>query len=192
MPSNARIGLIGIGNTLATDDGAGIQSLGLLRDSLADDRIALVECERGGMALLELLEGFDAAILLDAAQTGYRVPGEVEVFSIRSPFTPGACPSLHTINLRGLLAFGEALGMALPREVTVVSVEARDIETFHEGCTREVEHALREMAEKAHEQIRRVLPDVRLGSRPGSRPDVGGFSVQGESARDSASVGGAL
>jgi hydrogenase maturation protease len=182
-----RICVIGIGNTLVSDDGVGILSLQLFAKTVADDRLTLVESERGGMDLLDILEGFDAAVLIDAAQTGLRGPGEVDVFSLQAPFTPGACSSLHTINLRALLAFGEVAGMALPRGVTVVSVEAKDIETFHEGCTQEVARALPEVVERLGEELRRFLPDLRLvsphGSHPGTRTSArsAGCGQRGES-----------
>jgi hydrogenase maturation protease len=169
MPIGAdtRVGIIGVGNSYASDDGAGIRALRLFRELVQDARVDLKECERGGMDLLDCLEGLDSAFVLDAALTGVVPPGEIQAHTIPAPFTTGACPSLHTLNLRGLLAFGEATGMSLPRDVTVLSVEAEDIETFREGCTPNVERVLPEVVERLMKEVRRILPDVCVASSRG-------------------------
>jgi len=156
------VGVIGVGNIFASDDGVGIRALRRFRASVEDERVALIESERGGMDLLDRLEGLDAALIVDAALTELKSPGEVTVFTIPAPFTPGACPSLHTIDLRGLLAFGEAAGMPLPHVVTVLSVEAEDIETFREECTGNVERAIPEVVGILVRELRRILPDLQL------------------------------
>jgi hydrogenase maturation protease len=170
---DARVGVIAIGNIFVSDDGVGIRALRRFREAVADERVALIESERGGMDLLDRLEGLDAVLIVDAAQTGRKSPGEIAVFAIRAPFTPGESPSLHTIDLRGLLAFGGAMGMPLPREVTVLTVEAEDIETFQEVCTRNVERAIPEVVDRLVKEVRRILPDVQMVSCRGDAAVVG-------------------
>ena len=162
MASNTGVGIIGIGNLLASDDGIGIRAVREVSARLTDSRVRVVESERGGMDLLEHLAGLATAVIVDAALTGSRAPGEVTVFSMHSPFAPEACPSLHTIDLPGLLAFGEVMGMPLPHTVRVVTVEAQDIETFRESCTPAVEASLPEVVERILGEIRRAMPDVHL------------------------------
>jgi Ni,Fe-hydrogenase maturation factor len=86
------------------------------------------------------------------------------VFTIASPYAPDPFPSLHTVNFAGVLAFGEAMGMPLPRLVHVLTVEAEDIETFREGCTPAIEAAIPEAAETLIRLIRRRLPDLKTVS----------------------------
>jgi hydrogenase maturation protease len=160
-----RLGVIGVGNTLVSDDGVGIRVVRTFRGKRVDERVALIESERGGMDLLDRLEGFDYVMIVDAALTGLKAPGEVVVLTIAAPFAVGESRSLHTIDLRGLLAFGEAAGMAMPSEVTVLSIEAGDIETFHEGCTEKVEQAIPGAVAVLEEEVRRILAHPRAVSR---------------------------
>jgi hydrogenase maturation protease len=152
-----RLGVIGVGNTLVSDDGVGIRVIRRFGESAVDERVELIESEQGGMDLLDRLEGFDFVIIVDAASTGLKGPGEVEVSTLGAPFAVGESRSLHTINLRGLLAFGEAAGMAVPKRVTVLSIEAADIETFGEGCTEKVEGAIPGAVAMLEGEVRRVL-----------------------------------
>jgi len=157
-----RVAMIGVGNTLATDDGIGILAVRIIRERFADERLCCLETERGGMDLLDMLTGFDAAVLVDASLSGQGPPGSFHENILRSPFTPATSRSLHTVDLCGLLAFGEAAGLPLPREITILAVEAADIETFGEGCTPEVQRALPRLVERATTLIQGFLPDAGL------------------------------
>ena len=165
MPEGkARLGIIGVGNLFASDDGVGIRVIRRLQESIADNRVVVVESERGGLDLLDRLAGLDAALIVDAAQTGMVSVGEVTMFRIRAPFDTGRAHSLHTVDLPGLLAFGEVTTMELPKEVTVVAVEAKDIETFHDACTPELEGAVPGVVNRVVSEVRRLLPDVQMVS----------------------------
>jgi hydrogenase maturation protease len=155
-----RVLVIGIGNPIAGDDGVGIRAIAQLRKTISDERISLVESERGGLDLLDLLEGYSRALIIDAAWTGTKPPGTISSFSICRPFAVETLPSLHTIGLCTVLAFGTTMGINLPKEVTVYTVEARDIETFHEGCTPDVEGAIQDLTDMLVRELRRILSDV--------------------------------
>ncbi|HEX7541063.1 MAG TPA: hydrogenase maturation protease, partial [Anaerolineales bacterium] len=63
--------ILGIGQSLRGDDAAGLEAVRLWQaqhpDSAAQVQVELYELP--GLAMLDLLEGMDAAILVDAVQT---------------------------------------------------------------------------------------------------------------------------
>jgi hydrogenase maturation protease len=156
--------VIGIGNPIAGDDGVGIRAVAQLRKTISDERVCIVESERGGLDLLDLLEGHSTAFIIDAALTRAKPPGTISSFGIHRPFVVEPLPSLHTIGLRTVLAFGTAMGIQLPDEVTVYTVEARDIETFREGCTPEVEDAIHDLTDMLLHELRSSLPDLSIAT----------------------------
>lgn len=156
-----KVVVIGIGNLIASDDGVGIQSVRKFQRSFADEGVTCVECERGGLDLLDLMKDFDAAVIVDAARTGACSPGSVTTFVARKPFALATHRSLHTMELDSVLAFGSLMGMPLPDEVTVLAVEALDIETFHEGCTGEVQSAIPHVVTRIRDEILKILPDFQ-------------------------------
>ena len=149
--------VIGIGNPIASDDGVGIRAVKDFQKTFADERVTCVECERGGLELLDLIRGYDAAVIVDAAKTEASPPGAVTTLVARQPFAPGSHRSLHTMELDSVLAFGSLMGMQLPDEVTVLAVEAADIETFHEGCTPEVESAIPDVVTRLQRQVLSII-----------------------------------
>ncbi|HCV42673.1 MAG TPA: hypothetical protein DGH68_04250 [Bacteroidetes bacterium] len=176
-----KITVIGIGNTLATDDGVGIRAVEQLRSVVTDERVFIAQSERGGLDLLDLLEGYSSAVIIDAALTETKPPGTISSFSIQKPFTAESLPSLHTIGLGTVLAFGTAMGIRLPEKVTVYTVEAKDIETFHEACTPEVEAAARDLANMLVIELQRMLADssaTTVDSYEVKQPILDGISME--------------
>ena len=152
------VGIIGIGNPLAGDDGVGIESVTLLRHVVTDERVHCMTCERGGLDLLDMMSGHEAVVIVDAAKTGRYPPGAVTSITVRRPFPSTGTLSLHTIDLQALLGFGSMIGMQLPDEVIVYAVETADAESFREGCSPEVRLAIAEVIRHITGQLQRILP----------------------------------
>ena len=79
MTSNAKsIAVVGIGNSLLTDDGAGIHTLERFAEGNSDDTIDCIDGGTVGLALLDRLAGLDGLVALDAMKLG-KAPGSVTV-----------------------------------------------------------------------------------------------------------------
>lgn len=134
--------VLGIGNTLLTDDGVGIYAARAAGELLRGTDTDVREVEMGGFALLDELEGYGHAVVVDAVSYDRCRAGEVMI--IREVGMP---PSLHLsaghqVDLPTALAFGRRLGRPVPEDVTVVGVQASDVTTFGERCTPAVEAAI--------------------------------------------------
>jgi hydrogenase maturation protease len=119
-----RCAVIGLGNPLMGDDGAGIAVLDLLRGAPLPAGAALLDAGTPGPGLLHLLEGLDAAVLVDAADFG-GAPGEVRAFDPGEVRRAGPAPpglSLHEGDLLGVLALAARLGQA-PARIRICAVQ---------------------------------------------------------------------
>ena len=72
------IAVVGIGNSLLTDDGAGIHTLEHFAEVNADDDVFCLDGGTVGLALLDRLADLDGLIALDAMKLG-KNPGAVTV-----------------------------------------------------------------------------------------------------------------
>ncbi len=185
MTRQAMVGVIGIGNLLAADDGAGILAVRRFSDRTGDGRVCCVESERGGLDLLDILARFEHAIVVDASLTGTRPPGRVNSCVLRRPFASASSPSLHTIGLDSVLGFGLAIGINVPDEVTVLTVEVGDIESFGGACTPEVEEAIDVLVSRITDHVRMLVPDLKI------KRAVGSISAAGSEAITRTTVTGA-
>ena len=135
--------VIGVGNACRGDDAVGLLVARALRDRNRG-QFRVLQCEGDALALMELWEGADEVILIDAIQAGgqpgavYRFDtsaGEVAYDSLR--------PSTHSLSI------GEAIELArilkrLPPRLIIYGIEARDFTAGHELSS----------------SVQQVLPDV--------------------------------
>jgi hydrogenase maturation protease len=119
----ARILVIGLGNPLMGDDGAGLAALERLRDEweISPD-VELVDGGTWGMNLLPMIEMADAVLLLDAIANN-REPGTlIELVGEEVPRGLEHKLSPHQIDLREVLALAMLRG-TLPPQLAAIGVE---------------------------------------------------------------------
>ncbi|MHC4990639.1 MAG: hydrogenase maturation protease, partial [Planctomycetota bacterium] len=131
--------VLGLGNPVLTDDGVGWHVVRRLQPLLRDRAdVDIRFCDRGGLRLMEEMVGYDRVVIVDALCAG-SLPGAVRWMGpgeIRTQHSASA----HDVNLTTALELGREIGASLPPpdEIIIVAVEASDVETFGERCTRQV------------------------------------------------------
>ena len=103
----------------------------------------------GGLRLMECLTGYEAAILVDAAEFPDRPIGEVRscCFDDLADFATGHLDSAHDASLRTALALGRRLGATLPTSIQAVTIQAHRTDEFSEELSPEVSAAVPAAAE---------------------------------------------
>ena len=135
--------VLGLGNAILGDDAVGLRVAREAALQLAPDGdVTVAEEERGGLALLEQLAGFDRALIIDAIQTGAPV-GTLHHLGVESVPTQRTATA-HGINLRMALEMGRRSGLSLPTNaaVAILGIEAGDVLTFADRLSPELELAI--------------------------------------------------
>jgi hydrogenase maturation protease len=145
--------VLGLGNPILSDDGAGIRVAQELGKKLNDPQITVAETSEAGLRLLDSIVGYDKVIIIDAVQTEKGQPGQIyrmepQDFSFAKYFS-----SPHQINLATALELGNVLNLAMPQKITIFTVEAKDVTSFSEKCTPEVEQAIPEVVKMVLEEL---------------------------------------
>jgi len=119
--------VIGVGNSWAGDDAAGVLVARLVRDRVPDG-VAVAEHEGEPTALLDTWERSGLAIVVDATFGGGR-PGAVRVLdATHEPLPAGFTgTSTHAFSLAQAIELGRALGR-LPDRLLVVGIEGESFE----------------------------------------------------------------
>ncbi|MBN1265990.1 MAG: hydrogenase maturation protease [Anaerolineales bacterium] len=139
--------VVGLGNPILCDDRAGLAAAQILEQLLQDQPdidVVLDTC--GGLRLMELLIGYDRALILDAIVTG-APPGTVHLLPADTVASQRSA-SAHDVNLTTALTVGRQAGAHLPEDDNIhyIGIEAEDIQTFSEECTPAVALATLEAA----------------------------------------------
>ncbi|MBN2559737.1 MAG: hydrogenase maturation protease [Phycisphaerae bacterium] len=121
--------VLGMGNTLAGDDGVGIHVARAVAQWAAASGWRDVEVEEtpeSYFALLDYVGQYDRVIVVDAWRASGHAPGEVHCFDVES-LSAGRCAmTSHGIGLASVVSLArQAVHNALPR-VTVVAVTVDD------------------------------------------------------------------
>ena len=132
--------LLALGNVILKDDGVGLVAAGLVRSEFKG-AVDIVEAPGAGLALLELLAGYDRALLLDAIFTGNALPGTVLEFC-REDFQKAAAPLALYVGLPEILRQAESLGLEFPRELRILALEVENPFELHTGMSPSTRGAL--------------------------------------------------
>ena len=131
MAHVSRIVLIGIGQELRGDDAAGIEIVREWQQAYPDTaRQMRVELSPlPGLGLLDLLEGAQAAILVDAIQSGAE-PGTVHIVGLEDveAFAAGS-GSAHGFGVAETLALAkQASPASLPEQIILLGIEIQHMD----------------------------------------------------------------
>lgn len=138
--------VVGLGNPILTDDGVGNKIAEQLRDKVGAE-VEVVEASLAGFNLLDLLKGYDTAVLIDAIQTKGGKVGDIYKLSKDDLAFSQRLASVHDINLFTAWELGEQLGIKLPKKLVIFAIEVEDVLTFSENLTPQVEAVVPEVCE---------------------------------------------
>lgn len=130
--------VIGVGNPLRGDDGAGPEVARRVRT--AQSRCTTV----GSVELLDMWEGADEVIIVDAARSGTQ-PGTIHCFDARESVLPARTlnTSTHSLGVAQVVELARILGR-LPERLRVYGIEVADL-TEGSQLSAAVEMAVQEL-----------------------------------------------
>jgi len=149
----ANILVLGVGNLLLQDEGAGVRALERFEEKY--EAAVRVECLDGGTAGMELLpyiEGRDRVIILDVVKSGkpsgtiVRLEGEDVPALFRKKISP------HQLGISDLLAVAQLSGK-MPGKLVLLGIEPKKFDTGLE-MSAEVENRMEAMADMVANELR--------------------------------------
>ena len=133
--------VIGVGNLLLKDEGAGIHAIQELRKNSLPAGVEAIDGGLVGLRLLDLFSGAQKLLLIDAAEMGL-APGSVARFTPEDVrFQSGELKlSTHDVALPEVLALARALNQC-PSEIVIIGIQPKEI-SWGDELTPEVRAAI--------------------------------------------------
>jgi hydrogenase maturation protease len=165
MSERTPVLVLGLGNVVCTDDGAGIAAIHkLIREYAMPEGVVVLDGGTLGLSLLPLVDSADQLILVDAIQaegppgTQVRIEGEDVAPAVYERLSP------HQIGVADLLA-GASLLDRYPDRVVILGVVPESMDLGLER-THAVEAAIPELVERVVEELSAMgYPPVRSENR---------------------------
>jgi hydrogenase maturation protease len=146
---SSRILVLGLGNDILGDDAVGLLAARRLRASLPAP-VEVLESAGVGLDLLDVLEGYDRALILDAIATGRHPAGTVLEFGA-ADFQKVVAPSPHFAGLPELLQMARQLAIPFPETISVLACEVADPYQIREGLSGPAAAALPALVARARQ-----------------------------------------
>jgi len=150
-----KVTILGVGNTLFTDEGTGIRVAEYLSERYTfDGSVSLVDGGTLGLGLLGVMGNADYLIVVDAVRNGgapgslYRLCGD------EIPKRVFPKNSLHQVDLIEALTLCQVLDKV--PETVVIGVEPLDIETFGIELTPTVSAKISAVAQMVLDELKRI------------------------------------
>ncbi|MFP4258668.1 MAG: hydrogenase maturation protease [Desulfovermiculus sp.] len=129
-PPQANILILGVGNILLSDEGAGVRALELLEDRYTfPPQVELLDGGTSGLELLPALDHRTHVYIIDVVQQKDLDPGQIMILDLaRSPGYFRQKISPHQLGLSEVLAVAEMSG-SLPPNITLLGIRPQSLET---------------------------------------------------------------
>jgi hydrogenase maturation protease len=125
-----------LGNEILADDAFGFHVAETFSNEHGlNDNTEIIFAPIAGFSLLDVLANRTAALIVDTIITGNREPGHLHYFKIGYDAATTTLVSSHQISLPVALQFGRKLGLEMPKNISVLAVEASDIYTLSQTMT---------------------------------------------------------
>ncbi len=148
-----RVCIIGCGNPLMGNDGAGILAMRRFEGCSGIDTI---DGGTGGFGLIPLMEGYDRVVIVDAMVGISGRIGDVLTFEAPPSWDLPAY-ALHDIGIGEVVTIARELGYV--REIVTVGIEVGEIQAF----SQEIDPAVEEGIRVAEQEILRILQEGTEG-----------------------------
>ena len=114
--------ILGIGNQILGDDGVGVHVVKEVQNRFQDPDITFDEAITGGMNLLDLILGYDKAILIDAVKSDQEPQGTVKRIPLKEFTTMHSC-NPHDVSLLEAISMAKKLGEnRIPKEIVIIGI----------------------------------------------------------------------
>ena len=128
--------VLGIGNPILSDDGVGIHVMRKLQKHVDDPGVVFEEAAVGGMALLDMIVGYERVVMIDAIQLSDMKPGELRKMMLDDFAETVHSSSPHDVNFFTAIEMGKSYyGDRMPKEYIIYAIQADNILDFSEEMT---------------------------------------------------------
>jgi hydrogenase maturation protease len=155
MKDNAPILVLGVGNLLMSDEGAGVHLINILeRDFTFSENVCLFDGGTLGIRLLDPIDQSSFLIVADIALRGCP-PGTIyrlTLDDVHAAIGISAKNSMHQVSFTETIALAEMMEILPP--TVIVAIEPQDMQTMRPELTTVVAEKMNDLAEHILKEIR--------------------------------------
>jgi hydrogenase maturation protease len=169
--------ILGMGNTLLCDDGIGIIVKRYLEKNLSTlDNVEFRETSWGGFKIIDLLGGFDYAIVIDSIKTGNKPQGYIHRLNPNDLLPTLRLNSYHDINFITALKLAEIFHAKMPEHIDIFAIEVENTDIIAESIVPEIWDSIK----RCSLEVIRVLKERKIIQNGKGHPLLNEISTEAE------------
>ncbi|MHA2297890.1 MAG: hydrogenase maturation protease [Candidatus Hodarchaeales archaeon] len=163
MTGKKSLVVLGIGNSIRMDDGAGIRVVEQLNEDgdLKDIAVDFKFLNTGGFDILDEIDGYERAIIVDAADMPERGHEPGDIIHLENLAEIGASQatgvSSHGISLLHVLKYAHEGNYKVPEHIEIYGIQVKETRYFSECLTQEVASGVEKLAELLKKHILNLI-----------------------------------
>lgn len=158
--------VIGLGNNILGDDGAGIYAVRELKERYHSERgLSFEEASTGGIGLLDLIDNHDEVVLIDAIITGKGQPGQIYRMEIDELRPAKGLIDPHHLDIRTACTLGERLGYNMPKKFWIYAIEIEEDKVFSDHVSDAVRKGILNLINQLSTDLSLPLPHQDNGQK---------------------------
>lgn len=156
--------VLGMGNTILRDDGIGIHVVREAAERSRQENVDFSEASVGGLRILDVIQGYERVVMVDAIQTRHGQPGDIYRLYPQDLKVSLHAGSSHDVSLPAALALGRGMGWSLPDDgdFVIIAIEVEDPFTFGDTCTPAVAKAVPRAVDAVLAELKSAADDASL------------------------------
>jgi hydrogenase maturation protease len=131
--------ILGIGNDILTDDGIGPKLVSDLQKENFPEYVHFQNAFLGGLEILEIIQGYEKVIFIDAIITEKGLPGTVYQFTPEDFKETLHLSNLHDANFLTALELGRKMNMSVPADIHIIAIEIIEDRVFSNQFSSEIQ-----------------------------------------------------
>jgi len=151
--------IVGVGNRILGDDAVGVHVVNELKKHVNHPDVTIEEASTGGLNLVDLILGYDKAIIIDALKTEEEVEGEVKRITLDELSYIHSC-NLHDSSFIEAVKIVEMIDKQLiPKEIIIIGVIVKKQPCeFKEGLSSKISASVLEAVRMTLVELNSVNP----------------------------------
>ena len=154
--AEGRVVVLGLGNPVVSDDRVGLAVAAAVCSLLHESPVPGVDVlisTRGGFELVDLLNGYGRAILIDCLSLPSPIAGRVRRVGLDDVAGCARLVNAHEISITEAYRLAALLDIRMPEDLEILAIEGADTRTISEQMTPEVAAAVQPLAREIHSRL---------------------------------------
>jgi len=155
----SKILVLGLGNPLLSDDAVGLIIVEKLSHLINEPSVEFKTSEKVGLTLIELLAGYEQAIIIDSIISAKAPVGAVFEFSLDDLPSSPRLRSPHDADFKSAVLLAKKAGLKMPEKIIIFGIEVANNLTFNDKLTSQLSKKLPSIIEELKAKIQKIISE---------------------------------